>query len=59
MGSGGQSHAPAASTPGKDPVAIVQGLRAGLDRCGKSRPHRAFIADRPARSQSKYFFYTP
>jgi len=26
------------------------GLRAGLDRCGKSRPHRDSIPDRPARS---------
>ena len=33
-------------TPGKDPVPIVQeagvGPRAGLDRCGKSRPPRGF-----------------
>jgi hypothetical protein len=26
------------------------GPRAGLDRCGKSRPHRDSIPDRPARS---------
>jgi hypothetical protein len=26
--------------------------RAGLDRCGKSRPHRDSIPDRPARGQS-------
>ena len=30
------------------------GPRAGLDRCGKSRPHRDSIPDRPARSQSLY-----
>jgi len=30
------------------------GPRAGLDRCGKSRPHRDSIPDRPARSQSPY-----
>ena len=28
------------------------GPRAGLDRCGKSRPYRDSIPDRPARSQS-------
>ena len=41
MGVGGQRHAPAAFTPGKDPVPIVQ--KAGLDRCGKTRPHRDSI----------------
>jgi len=30
------------------------GLRAGLDRCGKSRPHRDSIPNRPARNQSLY-----
>ena len=31
------------------------GPRAGLDRCGKSRPHRDIRSpDRPARSQSLY-----
>jgi hypothetical protein len=30
------------------------GHRADLDRCGKSRPHRDLIPDRPARSQSLY-----
>jgi hypothetical protein len=30
------------------------GLRAGLERCGISRPHRDSIPDRPARSQSLY-----
>ena len=50
----GQPHAPAAFTPGKDPAPIVQGgwlgPRAGLGICGKSRPHRDSIPDRPARS---------
>jgi hypothetical protein len=45
-------------TPGKDPVPIVQEAgwapRAGLERCGKSLPHRGSIPDRPARSQSLY-----
>ena len=44
--------------PGKDPVPIVQEAgfdpRAGLDRCGKSRPHWDSIPNRPARSQSLY-----
>ena len=57
MGVGGQPHAPAASTPGKEPVPIVQ--EAGWARGpvwtdGKSRPHRDSIQDRPARSQSLY-----
>ena len=47
MGLGGQHHAPATFTPGKDPVPIVQEAgwapRAGLDGCGKSRPHRDSI----------------
>ena len=30
------------------------GPTAGLDECGKSRPHRDSIPDRPARSQSLY-----
>ena len=30
------------------------GPRAGLDKCGKSRPHRDSIPDLPARSQSLY-----
>ena len=30
------------------------GLRAGLDRCGESGPHRDSIPDRPARRQSLY-----
>jgi len=38
---GGQHHAPAALPPGKNPVPIVyEAGWAGLDGCGKSRPHR-------------------
>ena len=54
---GGQPHAPAASTPGKDPVPIIQeaGWAPGpVWTGGKSRPHRDSIPDRPARSQSLY-----
>jgi hypothetical protein len=44
---GGQRHVPTALPPGKDPVTIVQEVgwasRAGLDGCGKSRPHRDSI----------------
>ena len=57
MGLGGQPHAPAASTPGKDPVPIVQeaGWAPGpVWTGGKSRPPRDSILDRPARSQSLY-----
>jgi len=50
MGEGGQPHAPAASTPGKDPVPIVQeaGRAPGpvwMDR--KSCPHQDSILDCP------------
>ena len=54
---GGQSYAPAASTPLKDPVPIVQeaGWAPGpVWMGGKSRPHLVSIPDRPARSQSLY-----
>jgi len=57
MGVGGLPHAPAASTPGKDPVPIVQeaGWAPGpVWTGGKSRPHRDSILDLPARSQSLY-----
>ena len=50
---GGQTHAPAASNPGKDPVPILQeaGWAPGpVWTGGKSRPHRDSIPDRPARS---------
>ena len=53
MGVGGSTHAPAASTPGKDPVPIVQegGWAPGpVWTGGKSRPHRDSIPDRQARS---------
>jgi len=57
MGVGGQPHAPAASTPGKEPVPILQeaGWAPGpVWTGGKSRPHRNSIPARPARSQSLY-----
>jgi len=57
MGVGGKPHAPAASTPGKDPVPIVQeaGWAPGpVWTGGKSRPHRDSTPDRPARSQSLF-----
>ena len=50
---GGQPHAPATSTPGNEPVPIVQeaGCAPGpVWTGGKSRPHRDSIPDRPARS---------
>ena len=44
MGMGGQHHAPAALPPGKKPGIHCTGgwvgPKAGLDGCGKSRPHR-------------------
>ena len=44
MGVGGQSHAPAAIYRGKTPCTNSTvdgvGLQTGMDRCGKSRPHR-------------------
>jgi len=54
---GGQSHAPAASTPGKDPVSILQdaGWAPGpVWTREKSRPHWDSISDRPAPSLSLY-----
>ena len=53
MGVGGQPHAPAAYTPGKDPVPILQeaGWTPGpVWTDGKSRPHRDSIPNLPARS---------
>ena len=50
---GGQFHAPAASTCGKDLVPILQeaGWAPGsVWTGGKSRPHQDSIPDRPARS---------
>jgi hypothetical protein len=58
MGVRGQRHAPAAlyswERPGTHCTGGWVGPRAGLDRCGKSRPHRIRYPDRPARSQSLY-----
>ena len=57
MGVGGQPHAPAASTPGKDPVPILQEARwvpGPVWTSGKSRPHWDSIPDRPVRSKSPY-----
>ena len=57
MGVGGQPHASAASTPGKDPVPNLQeaGWTPGpVWTGGKSRPHRNSIPDRLARSKSLY-----
>jgi len=58
MGVGGQSHAPAALSPGKRPGTNCVGgrvcPRAGLDGCGKSRPHQDSIPYSPDRSQSLY-----
>jgi hypothetical protein len=46
-GVGGQGHAPAALPPGKNLYPLYTGgwvgPRAGLDRCGKSCPHRDSI----------------
>jgi len=57
MGWGHQPNAPAASTPGKGPVPIVQETRwspGPVWKGEKSRPHRNSIPDRPALSQSLY-----
>ena len=54
----GQRHAPAAlylrERPGTHCTGGWKGPRAGLDRCGKSRPTGIRSPDRPARSQSLY-----
>ena len=53
-----QRHAPAALYPRERPGTYFTGgwvgPRAGLDRCGKSRPTGIRSQDRPARSQSLY-----
>ena len=57
VGGGDQLHAPAASTPGKDPVHFLQEAAwapGPVWTGGKSRPHRDSIPDRPARSQWLY-----
>jgi hypothetical protein len=47
MGMGGQRHGPAALPPGKTPnthyTGGCMGSSAGLDECGKLRPHRDSI----------------
>jgi hypothetical protein len=52
MGLGGQHHAPATLLPGKTSITHFPGSwvgpRAGLDGCGKSRPHRVPFPDPPA-----------
>jgi len=57
-GMGGQQHAPTALYPQERPGTHFTegwvGPRASLDRRGKSRPHRDWISDRPAHSQSLY-----
>ena len=62
-GVGDQSHAPAALPPGERPdthcIRGWVGPRAGLDRCGKSRPHRIRPPDRQARSESLYRLHHP
>jgi len=58
-----QCHAPAALYPREKPGTHCTGdwvgPRAGLNRCGKSRPHWDLIPDRPARSQSLYRLHYP
>ena len=54
----GQQHASATLYPREKPCSHFTegwvGPRASLDMCGKSRPHRYSIPDRPAPSQSLY-----
>jgi len=51
-GVGGQRHAPAALLPGKRPgtqcIGGWAGPRAGLDECGKPRPHQDSIPRPPS-----------
>ena len=60
---GVQRHAPAApysrERPGTHCTGGWVGLRAGLDRCGKSRPTGIRSMDRPARSESLYLLSYP
>jgi len=56
-GGGDQPHARAASTPGKDPVPIVQQVvwaQGPVRTGGKSRPHRDSIPNRPG---EMYLFF--
>ena len=59
MGMGGQPHVPAAFTPRERPGTHCTGgwvgRRAGLDRCGKSRPPPGFD---PRTFQPVAIFYT-
>jgi len=52
-GEGSASRPGCSLLPGKTHYPWM-GPRAGLDRCGKSRPHQDSIPDRPARSHSLY-----
>ena len=57
MGVRSKRHVPAALPTGKSRYPLYRGWvgpRAGLDGCGKSRPHRDSISDRPARRESLY-----
>jgi hypothetical protein len=60
---GGQRHALVALPLEKRPGAHCKGgwvaTRAGLDGCGRSRPHRDSISDRPDRSKSLYRLRCP
>jgi len=53
-GMSGQSHDPTTLYPRERPGTHFTGgwvgPRAGLDRCGNTRPHRVSIPERPARS---------
>jgi len=56
---GGQPHAPSASTPGKDPVPIIQEAEWAPETVcsgGKSRPHRDSIPNLPARRDTAVLF---
>jgi len=57
----GQRYAPSAPYPREKPGTHFTGgwvgLRAGLDRCGKSRPTAVRSSDRPAHRQSLYRLY--
>ena len=62
MGVSGQRQAPAVLPPGKTRCPLYRWLGGpqGLSGvCGKSRPHRDSIPDRPARSESLYLLSYP
>jgi hypothetical protein len=57
MGLGGQRHALASLPPGKTRYHCIGGWvgpRAGLDGCGKSRPHRDSIPGPSSHVASRY-----